>query len=133
MYSKTCFKQPFKKKTKIGFQDRLSFNAGQKYSWSILQYFRASLSKTFILFIFSGRLTQVLMWMPPYYLNPVLPNFNLNEQVVLNIWVRNMYQDFIVYHCSVWHEVPETVWFHTQRHKARKYYEVYRRRWQVRP
>ena len=71
MYSKTCFKQPFKKKTKIGFQDRLSFNAGQKYSWSILQYFRASLSKTFILFIFSGRLTQVLMWMPPYYLNPV--------------------------------------------------------------
>ena len=38
-----------------------------------------------------------------------------------------------MYHCSVWHEVPETVWFHTQRHKARKYYEVYWRRWQVRP
>ena len=29
-YSKTCLKGPFKK-TKIGFQDRLSPNAGQKY------------------------------------------------------------------------------------------------------
>ena len=29
--SKTCFKPPLKKKTKIGFQDRLSLNAGQKY------------------------------------------------------------------------------------------------------
>ena len=31
MYSKTCLKQPLKKKTKIVFQDRLSLNAGQKY------------------------------------------------------------------------------------------------------
>ena len=30
-YSKTCLKRPLKKKTKIGFQDRLSLNAGQKY------------------------------------------------------------------------------------------------------
>ena len=30
-YSKTCLKRPPKKKTKIGFQDRLSLNAGQKY------------------------------------------------------------------------------------------------------
>ena len=29
--NKTCLKLPLKKKTKIGFQDRLSFNAGQKY------------------------------------------------------------------------------------------------------
>ena len=29
-YSKTCLKRPLKKKTKIGFQDRLSRNAGQK-------------------------------------------------------------------------------------------------------
>ena len=28
-YSKTCLKWPLKKKTKIGFQDRLSLNAGQ--------------------------------------------------------------------------------------------------------
>ena len=30
-YSKTCLKRPLKKKTKIGFQDRLSLNAGQRY------------------------------------------------------------------------------------------------------
>ena len=30
-YSKTGLKQPLKKKTKIGFQDRLKLNAGQKY------------------------------------------------------------------------------------------------------
>ena len=30
-YSKTYLKQPLKKDTKIGFQERLSLNAGQKY------------------------------------------------------------------------------------------------------
>ena len=31
MCSKTCLKPPFKKKTKNGFQDQSSLNAGQKY------------------------------------------------------------------------------------------------------
>ena len=47
-YSKTCLMRPLKKKAKIGFQDQLSLNAGQKYcrmlQESILQYFRPSLS-----------------------------------------------------------------------------------------
>ena len=30
-YSKICLKQPFKRRPKIGFQDPLSLNAGQKY------------------------------------------------------------------------------------------------------
>ena len=30
-YSKACLKQPLSKKSNIGFQDRLSFNAGQNY------------------------------------------------------------------------------------------------------
>ena len=30
MYSKTCVKGPLSKRPKIGFQDRLSLNAGQK-------------------------------------------------------------------------------------------------------
>ena len=30
-HSKTCLKRSLKKKTKIGFQDQLSLNAGQKY------------------------------------------------------------------------------------------------------
>ena len=31
MYSKTCLKRPISKQQKIGFQDQLSLNAGQKY------------------------------------------------------------------------------------------------------
>ena len=42
-YSKTCVKQPLSKRPKIGFQERLSLKAGQKYcrvlQGSILQYF----------------------------------------------------------------------------------------------
>ena len=30
-YSKTCLKRPLSKRPKIGFQDHLSLNAGQKY------------------------------------------------------------------------------------------------------
>ena len=48
IYSKTCLKRPLKIKTKNGFQERLSLNAGQKYcrmlQESIVQYFRPSLS-----------------------------------------------------------------------------------------
>ena len=57
--------------TKIGFQDRLSLNAGQKYcrmlQESILQYFRPSLRyhlslrPLFCLFL-GGRLRQVLLY-----------------------------------------------------------------------
>ena len=32
LYSKTCVKWPLSKRPKIGFQDHLSINAGQKYS-----------------------------------------------------------------------------------------------------
>ena len=42
--SKPCVERPSKKRPKIGFQDRLSLNAGQKYcrmiQESVLQYFR---------------------------------------------------------------------------------------------
>ena len=57
MYSKTCLKQPLKKKTKIGFQDRLSLNAGQKYcqmhSAILLTCIKLPFAiKTFVLSIF---------------------------------------------------------------------------------
>ena len=57
-YSKTCLKRPLKKKTKIGFQDRLLLDAGQKYcrmlQSSILSTFikLPFAIKTFILSIF---------------------------------------------------------------------------------
>ena len=69
VYSKTCLKRTFKKKTKTGFQDRLSLNSGQKYRrmlQGILLYFRLSLSYTLSLrslfcLVLSGRLRQVLL------------------------------------------------------------------------
>ena len=63
-----------KRRPKIGFQYRLSLNAGQKYCRmleSILQYFRPTLSyhlslrPLFCLFL-SGRLRQVLLYLVLY-------------------------------------------------------------------
>ena len=65
-YSKTCLKWPLKKKTKNGFQGRLSLNAGQSIAECILQYFLPSFSyhlsliSLFCLFL-SGSLRQVLL------------------------------------------------------------------------
>ena len=65
IYSKTCLQWSLQKKTKIGFQDRLSLNAGQK--GSILQYFLPSLSyhlslRSLFCQLLSGRLRQVLLY-----------------------------------------------------------------------
>ena len=46
-YSKTCLKRPLKKNTKIGFQDRLSLNAGQNYR-RMLQWEHSAILLTFI-------------------------------------------------------------------------------------
>ena len=60
-YRRTCLKRPFKKNTKIGFQDRLSLNAGQKYCRMLQGEHSAILTtliklpfsiKTFVLYIF---------------------------------------------------------------------------------
>ena len=60
---KTCIKQPLSKRPKIGFQNQLSLNAGQRYCrmLQVEQYFQPSLSyhlslrSLFCLFL-SGRL-----------------------------------------------------------------------------
>ena len=60
-FSKTCVKRPVKKRPKLGFQDKLSLNAGQKYcrmlqgehSAILLTYIKQpSIIKIFVLFIF---------------------------------------------------------------------------------
>ena len=70
--SKTFFKRPLKEKTKIGFQDRLSLNAGQRYCRMLQGEHSAILStsiklpfviKIFVLSILSGHLRQVLLYM----------------------------------------------------------------------
>ena len=75
MYSKTCLKRSLKKKTKIGFQDRLSINAGQKYcrmlqgpliklpSKDLLLSYHLPLRALFCLFL-SGRLRRFYCIIP---------------------------------------------------------------------
>ena len=46
-YSRTCLKQPLKKKTKTGFQDQILLNAGQKYC-IVLQGEHSAILSTFI-------------------------------------------------------------------------------------
>ena len=70
-YSKTCFKRPNKGRPKIGFLDRLPFNAGQKYCRMLQEehsaiFFRPPLSYHFPLrpllcLYLSGCLRQVLL------------------------------------------------------------------------
>ena len=47
VYSKTYVKQPLKNRRKIGFQDQLSLNAGQKYC-RMLQGEHSTILSTFI-------------------------------------------------------------------------------------
>ena len=69
IYSKNCLKRPFKRKAKIGFQDQLSLNAGQKYcrmlqrehSAILLTFIKLPFAiKTFLLSIFKWPLKTVL-------------------------------------------------------------------------
>ena len=68
IYGKTCVKQPLSKRPKIGFQDQLSLNAGQKYCrMLILQSFHPSLNyhlslRSLLCLFMSGRFTQVLLY-----------------------------------------------------------------------
>ena len=81
VYSKTCLKRPLAKRTKIGFQDQLSLNVGQKYC-RMLQGEHSAILLTFIklpfvikIFVFvflSGRFTQVLLYIDSYTRNLVI-------------------------------------------------------------
>ena len=52
IYSKTCLKRPLKKDQKIGFQDRILLNAGQKYC-RMLQREHSAILSTFIKLLFT--------------------------------------------------------------------------------
>ena len=47
-YSKICVKQPLSKRPKIGFQDQLLLNAGQKYCRMFLPLEHSAILLTFI-------------------------------------------------------------------------------------
>ena len=91
IYSKIYTVKPvlsgYSKKTKIGFQDQLSLNAGQKYCRepsAILSTFikLPFVLKTFVSSVFlSGRFRQVLLYMDATY--PLLANIYYEISVTL--------------------------------------------------
>ena len=66
MYSKTCVKQPLSKRPKIGFQDQLSLNAGQKYS-RMLQGEHSAILLTFIKLSFVIKIFVLSIFGWPFY------------------------------------------------------------------
>ena len=62
-YSKTCLKQPLTKRSKIGFQDQLSLNAGQKYC-RMLQWEHSAIHSTGVKlpFVFKIIVLSIFEW-----------------------------------------------------------------------
>ena len=61
-YSKTCLKWPLKKMTKIGFQDRLSLNAGQKYCRMLQEHSAILLTCIKLPFVFKIFVWSIFEW-----------------------------------------------------------------------
>ena len=76
IYSKTCLiiKRPLRKKTKIGFQDRLSLNAGQKYC-RMLEH--SAILSTFIklLFVIKIFVLSIFEW-------PLKTGFTVSDSAI---------------------------------------------------
>ena len=66
MYSKTCVKRPLSKRQKIGFQDRLSLNAGQKYC-RMLQGEHSAILSTLIKLPFVIKIFVLSIFEWPFY------------------------------------------------------------------
>ena len=65
-YSKTCVKWPLSKRPKIGFQDQLSLNAGQKYC-RMLQGEHSAILSTFIKLPFVIKIFVLSIFEWPFY------------------------------------------------------------------
>ena len=65
-YSKICVKQPLSKIPKIGFQDQLSLNAGQKYC-RMLQGEHSAILSTFIKLPFVIKIFVLSIFESPFY------------------------------------------------------------------
>ena len=74
MYSKTFVKRPLSKRPKIGFQDQLSLNAGQKYC-KMLQGEYFAILLTFIKLPFGIKIfvSSIFEW--PFYIGYTVPSF----------------------------------------------------------
>ena len=65
-YSKTCVKWPLSKIPKIGFQDQLSVNAGQKYC-RMLQGEHSVILLIFIMLLFVIKIFVLSVFERPFY------------------------------------------------------------------
>ena len=65
-YSKNCVKQPLSKRQKIGFQDQLLLNAGQKYC-RMLQGEHSAIIFTFIKLPFVKKTFALSIFEWPFY------------------------------------------------------------------
>ena len=62
LYSKSCVKWPLSKRQKIGFQDKLSLNAGQKYCRMLSAILSTFIKLPFVIKIF---ILSIFEW--PFY------------------------------------------------------------------
>ena len=76
-YSKTCVKRPLSKKTKIGFQDQLLLNAGQKFC-RMLQGEHSALLLTFIKlsFVIKTYVLSIFEW--PFFTGFTVHSIHIN-------------------------------------------------------
>ena len=65
-YSQTCVKRPPSKRSKIGFQDQLSLNAGQKYC-RMLQREHSAILPTFIKLPFVIKIFVLFIFERPFH------------------------------------------------------------------
>ena len=79
MSSKTCVKRPLSKRLKIGFQDQLSLNAGQKYC-RILPLEHSAILLTFIKlpFVIKIFVLSIFEWL--FY-----TGFTIMQSLMINI------------------------------------------------
>ena len=92
-YSKTCLKWPLSKRPKIGFQDQLLLNAGQKYCRT-LQGEHSAILPTFIKlpFVIKIFVWSIFEW--PFYTGFTVILVHMYKETVL-----------ILMRCILWHLV----------------------------
>ena len=87
MYGKTCVKRPLSKRPKIGFQDQLSLNAGQKYC-RMLQGEHSAILLTFIKLPIVIKSFVLSIFEPPFYCNTIFNlHFKIDFLIFLEIWL----------------------------------------------
>ena len=84
LYSKTCVKWPLSERLKIGFQDQLSVNAGQKYC-RMLQGEHSAILLTFIKLPFLIKIFVLSIFEWPFYTGFTVPTRDTNDRITFTL------------------------------------------------